>query len=80
MKLKHFTNLKKNDLYIWLDNIKKFCHNGNTKCYAENALNEVLNKINLEAFDACKKRGGALCKEIDTPQDLEKIINMLKNL
>ena len=66
---------KKNDLYIWLDNIKKFCHNGNTKCYAENALNEVLNKINLEAFDA----KGALCKEIDTPQDLEKIINRLKN-
>ena len=50
----------------WLDNIIRFCENGTTACYAENALNEISDSIHLLPLDV----KDMLCNEIDTPEDL----------
>jgi len=54
------------DWKIWLESICRFCETGNTKVYAENAFNEVSDKMNLLPFDAC----GRLCFEVDNMDDL----------
>lgn len=58
--------LNKNDWLVWLSKIEELCEHGDTKCYAEKALNEITTGISLVPFDA-KDR---LCTEIDTPEDL----------
>ena len=63
------------DFTIWLDRISNFCENGITDCYAENALNEVTDKIILRPLDI----KNMLCSEVDTLQDLENISFILKN-
>lgn len=57
------------DLKIWLDEVARFCEDGNTKVYAENALNNVTGKIKILPFEL----SGALCREVDCPQDLEEV-------
>ena len=54
------------DWQIWLNKIEDFCRNGKTGVYAENALNEVSSKMNLQPLDAL----GKLCFEIDNTEDL----------
>lgn len=61
--------LLKDDWKIWLDNIIHFCENDNTKCYAENAFNEVSDKCNIQIIDV----KDLLCNEIDNPEDLEMV-------
>ena len=39
--------LKKEDLLRWVDRVNKFVEEGNTGVYAENALNEILDDINI---------------------------------
>ena len=63
------------DLKHWLERITHFCEIGNTDCYAENALNEITEKINLRPLDI-KNR---LFAEIDTVQDLETVSFALRN-
>lgn len=58
--------IKKEDWLIWLANIEKFCDEGNRKCYAENAFNEVSNLCKIYPCDV----QDMLCAEIDTPEDL----------
>ena len=58
--------LKAVDWKIWLDKIIEFCENGNRKCYAENAFNEVSNKCHIYPLDVKDE----LCNEIDNPDDL----------
>ncbi len=70
--------LFKKDWKIWLDNIIRFCENDNRKCYAENALNEVSDKCNIEILDV----KDMLCNEIDNPEDLKMVserVNELEN-
>ena len=59
--------LLKKDWKTWLDKITEYCEAGKTKCYAENALNEVLDICSLYPLDI----RNLLCKEIDNPEDLE---------
>ncbi|MBN2436575.1 MAG: NTP transferase domain-containing protein [Spirochaetes bacterium] len=61
--------LLKNDWKIWLDEIMKFCSNGEKSVYAENAFNEISDQLQLETLDI----QGRLCCEIDTGEDLQKI-------
>ncbi len=58
--------LNRNDWLVWAEAIRKFCEEGRVNVYAEEALNAVLGKISLHAFDL----KGNLCMEIDTPEDL----------
>ncbi|MCI9613730.1 MAG: phosphoenolpyruvate mutase [Dorea sp.] len=68
--------LFKNEWKIWLDKIKEFCENGNRKCYAENALNEVAVDCHIAAFDVRDQ----LCNEIDNPEDLIAVSGRLQEI
>ena len=71
--------LKANDWNLWLDNITAYCESGDEtkkKCYAENAFNDISEKINLYKLDF-KDR---LCSEIDTPEDLAVVSSKLKEV
>ena len=68
--------LNKSDWKIWLDSIVNFCENNNRKCYAENAFNEVSSFCDIEPLDVKDE----LCAEIDNPEDLEKVSNILINI
>jgi len=58
--------LLKHDWELWLGEIEKFCNNGTTNVYAENAFNEISGSIPLFPLDIT----GRLCFEIDNPEDL----------
>ena len=58
--------LNKKDWIIWLKKICEYCENGNTDCYAEDALNEVSDRCIIYPFDVKNH----LCNEIDTIDDL----------
>lgn len=63
----------KKDWNIWLESICSYCETGNTKCYAENAFNEVSDQCELLPVDIKNQ----LCNEIDTPEDLAVVSNRL---
>lgn len=66
--------LLRKDWKVWLDKIVEFCENDNRKCYAENAFNEVSDTCEIYPIDF----KDALCAEIDTPEDLKMVSDMLK--
>lgn len=68
--------INKKDWSIWLQKICEFCENGNCKCYAENAFNEISDFCAIYALDV-KNR---LCSEIDTPEDLTLITKKIKEI
>ena len=68
--------LKKEDWIPWLDKITEYCEADNQKCYAENALNDISNKINLIPLDVENR----LCSEIDNPEDLAIVSAKLKEV
>lgn len=68
--------LMKDDWKKWLDKITEYCEAGNTKVYAENALNELDGQCNITAFDV-KDR---LCAEIDNPEDLAVVSAKVREL
>lgn len=61
--------MKREDWEVWLDEIAAFCESGNTKVYAENALNALNGRANILALDV----KDLLCTEIDNADDLEKV-------
>ncbi|MDE5753717.1 MAG: phosphoenolpyruvate mutase [Oscillospiraceae bacterium] len=68
----------KDDWNKWLDQIAAFCESGDEaqkKCYAENALNEIIDK-NIFALDVQNR----LCAEIDNPEDLAVVSNKLAEI
>lgn len=61
---------------IWLENIEKFCENGITSCYAENAFNEISDNCILKVLDI----KDMFCKEIDTKEDLDAVQEQLREV
>lgn len=61
--------MNENDWLQWLDKIISYCEKGMTKCYAENALNEVTDFCNIIPLEI----ENLLCNEIDTINDLQAI-------
>lgn len=68
--------LKHDDWKAWLDKICDYCESGNTKCYAENALNEITDKCKIYPLDIKE----LLCSEIDTPKDLAVVSSKVKKI
>ena len=69
--------LTQSDWKIWLDNICRFCEQGETGCYAENAMNEVAEQqMNLFPLDVRNE----LCAEIDDAKDLESVRQKLHDV
>lgn len=67
--------LQREDWSLWLARIVDFCERGQTDCYAEEALNEVLSDCALSPLDV----RDSLCGEIDTPEDLAIMAARLKD-
>ena len=65
--------LLKQDWLIWLDEIIRFCDDGITNVYAENAFNNVSFKMNVRALDVL----GRICFEIDDKNDLENAKDLI---
>jgi phosphoenolpyruvate phosphomutase len=57
----------------WLDQINAFVNDNKVNCYAEDALNEILNQLNLKPFYI----NDLSCKEIDDLEDLNIIRKIL---
>ena len=76
MEAQALYKLKKDDWKVWLDKIIEFCEAGNTKVYAENALNELNGAANIFALDV----ENLLCSEIDNPEDLAVVSAKLKEI
>ena len=76
MEAQALYHLKREDWKVWLDKICEFCENGNTKVYAENALNELNGAANISALDV----QNMLCAEIDNPEDLLLVSTKLKEV
>ena len=68
-----FYRLRREDWALWLGKIAEFCESGNTKVYAENALNALEGRANIFALDV----GDQLCTEIDNEEDLRKVRGLL---
>ena len=64
-----FYKLEKSFWQTWKNEINEYCKNGETGVYAENALNDLLDQIDLNPLDL----KGSLCMEIDTKDDLSLI-------
>lgn len=75
MEAQAMYKLLKKDGNLWLDKIHSYCSNNKVNCYAEVALNEITDDCQIFACDV-KDR---LCTEIDTPEDLEKVLAILNN-
>lgn len=69
-------HLKQKDWRIWLNRISDFCARDERSCYAENALNQVSDQCRILPLDV----KDSVCCEIDTPEDLENVKNMLKDM
>ena len=68
--------LRKRDWKLWLDKIAEFCESGNTKVYAENALNELDGAAEIAALDV----KNLLCAEIDNAEDLAAVSAKLREV
>ena len=68
--------LKRANWKVWLEKICEFCESGNTKVYAENALNELNGAANIHILDVKNK----LCSEIDNPEDLAVVSEKLREV
>ena len=76
MEAQALYHLKREDWKRWLDRIVAFCESGNTKVYAENALNELNGAANIHALDV----RDLLCAEIDNPEDLAVVSAKLQQI
>ena len=74
MEAQALYHLQQKDWMMWLNKICEFCENGNTKVYAENALNVLDGQANIKALDV----RNLLCAEIDNPEDLAVVTSQLK--
>jgi phosphoenolpyruvate phosphomutase len=68
--------LQKRDWLVWLDEIVRFCENGNRKCYAENAYNQISSQCAVYPLDV----RNALCSEVDNLDDLAVVSARVKAL
>ena len=66
--------LLQKDWKLWLEEISTFCKSGNVHCYAENAFNAISNKCLIYAHDI----GNHICGEVDTPEDLNRMKERIK--
>jgi phosphoenolpyruvate phosphomutase len=69
-----FYRLYKKDWMVWLEEIGRFCEDGITGCYAENAFNRISDRCCIRPVDV----GMELCHEIDTMEECEKIVWEIK--
>ena len=67
--------LDKNDLQLWKEKVAEFVENGNVKVYAENALNEILDKLNIKGMSYKND----YIDEIDNEDDYKRVSREIKS-
>ena len=60
--------LLKKDWSLWLRQICRFCDEGNRSVYAENAMNEISDRLEILPYDI----QGKVCMEVDNLDDLQR--------
>ena len=68
--------LTESDMKAWIDNIVKHCDSGKIGHYAEDALNEILDTVEIIPIDF----QNIICTEVDTPDDLSIVNGMLEKI
>ena len=76
MEAQALYKLNNSEWNLWLDEICRFCENGNYSCYAEVALNGITDVCKIHTLDVQDR----LCAEIDTPEDLETVTARLREI
>lgn len=66
--------LSKNDINIWKNKVREFVRDGNTKVYAENALNEITDQISIYGMSYKDD----YIEEIDNEEDYIRVSNEIK--
>ena len=64
------------DICQWMKEIEKFCQQGKTDVYAENALNMILEKLDMRPLFL----EGRLCNEVDNLTDLHNVSERFKKV
>ena len=64
-----FYKLQKKTARAWADKVSEFIDKGENKCYAENALNEIFDKLDVRAFSY----ENYYIDEIDNSDDYERV-------
>lgn len=68
--------LDKKDLQLWKDKVAEFVNNGNVKVYAENALNEITNNVNIYGMSYKDD----YIDEIDNQEDYKRVSAQIKEI
>ena len=68
--------LRQEDWKLWLDKIVESCESGKTRCYAENALNELDGACHIAPLDVREM----LCSEVDDSADLAVVTAQLREV
>lgn len=66
--------LYREDWSQWLANILAFCEQGTRSVYAENAMNEISDKLTIHPFNVA----GRICTEVDNLEDLARVQKMME--
>lgn len=66
--------LEKKDLQLWKDKVSEFVKNGNVKVYAENALNEITDRVNIVGMSYKDD----YIDEIDNVEDYKRVSAEIK--
>ena len=74
MEAQAMYKLNSKEWNMWLNKIIEYCENDKRKCYAEVAFNEISDECVIYAHDVKDE----LCTEIDTPEDWEKVLSLIK--
>ena len=69
-----FYKLSKENIVAWWNHVADFIKEGITGCYAENALNEITDKIIIKAMEYDKY----FIDEIDNPDDHARVISKIR--
>lgn len=67
--------LDKDTIFAWKEKVREFVENGNTKVYAENALNEITQKLNIIGMSYKDN----YIDEIDNEDDYNRVSNEIRN-
>lgn len=67
--LQPFYKMDKATASAWIGKVVEYIHKGENRCYAENALNEILPALNVHAFPY----GGYYIDEIDNMEDYARV-------
>lgn len=66
--------LDKRDLQLWKEKVAEYVENGNIKVYAENALNEILDKLNIQGMSYKND----YIDEIDNEDDYNRVSSEIR--